>query len=417
MKKITLLLFIVSGIISKSISQDFWEPVNLPNPDMTIYAMATDGNDRLFIGSVDNIYYTDNNGANWNAGTNWPGHAIKCLAVNDVNIVFAGTFSEGMYRSTDGGTTYTEINNGLSYLNVWCIFIIDEDELLVGTPGGIFKSADNGDNWAPLGNISYDVQAIVIDENDYLYAGTHGEGVFKSENNGITWNAVNNGIPDSSQVTAMAAVPLGGVLAAFFPEGVYRTTDQGASWVEFNEGLPFADKSASERGPSVVGFVFVLGILMLIIYYMGMYWINFAAAILIWAALFSGLPMNPTTSSITSNTNNDVYIGTYDQGLYKNALPVNIEEINENVAGFEVFNVYPNPAGEFASFEICIPQQCKLSANVVNQLGQICMPLVSKEFNPGKFKIHFNTQTLKPGIYFIKIFSDKNIKTVKYLKK
>ena len=58
MKKITFFFILLFGTLFNTLSQNFWQPVILPNPDMTVFTMATDNNDRLFVGSDDNIYYT-----------------------------------------------------------------------------------------------------------------------------------------------------------------------------------------------------------------------------------------------------------------------------------------------------------------------------------------------------------------------
>lgn len=80
-----------------------------------------------------------------------------------------------------------------------------------------------------------DVQAITRDQSGNYYAGTMYEGVYKSTDNGVTWEQVNNGLPVAAQnqITAIFNDPLDGILVAFYPNGVYRPTDQGANWIEF----------------------------------------------------------------------------------------------------------------------------------------------------------------------------------------
>lgn len=418
MKRINIILILVFFILKISSSQNFWQQLNLPVPDMSVSTAIADNNNRLFVGSFDNIYFTDDNGANWGSANNWPGYGIKCLAVNSSNDIFAGTYSEGIYRSTDGGITYVEINNGITFLNIWCIFIDANDELIIGTPGGLFKSTDNGNTWNPHGDLKDEVMAMTMDESGNLYAGTFGSGIFISTNMGTNFTPINNGIPDTSQVTALIAVPQHGVLAGFYPNGVYHTTDQGNTWVEANDGLPFKNEKDPDFLYSVDGFYLLLGMIFLVIYFMGAFFMTFTKkGAIIWIALASGLPMEPTTSCITGNSNNDLYIGTYEDGLFMNAIPVGIEKLPAGTSSFNVDNVYPNPSDGLASFNINVPEKCSINVDVFDQLGQHCMTLANKEFTKGNYRINFSTNDLQPGLYFVKVRSDHNLKTIRFLRK
>ena len=66
--------------------------------------------------------------------------------------------------------------------------------------GGVFKSTDNGSNWSAVNNglTNLDVQAVAInpDINTTVYAGTSGGGIFKTTDGGTTWIAVNGVAPN-----------------------------------------------------------------------------------------------------------------------------------------------------------------------------------------------------------------------------
>lgn len=100
-------------------------------------------------------------------------------------------------------------------MNVWALLVLDNGDILAGTPGGIYRSANNGDLWSLYG------AGLPNDEISKLTRG-------------------NGGLPDSSQVTALYAKPGGGeIFAGLFTRGMYRSLDNGISWNEFNDGLPF----------------------------------------------------------------------------------------------------------------------------------------------------------------------------------
>src|SRR5438874_1688932 len=76
-----------------------------------------------------------------------------------------------------------------------------------GTMGaGVLKSTDSGTSWAPVnqGLPTTNVRALAIDPSaPYLYAGT-AVGVFKSTDRGQSWVAVNAGLPNASVVSVNA---------------------------------------------------------------------------------------------------------------------------------------------------------------------------------------------------------------------
>src|SRR5262249_39742382 len=83
------------------------------------------------------------------------------------NIIFAGTYGLGMFRSTDGGQSWEKINNGLLALYESALAINANGDIFVGADfvngaGGVYRSTDNGDNWAEInhGVIQTDVRAL-----------------------------------------------------------------------------------------------------------------------------------------------------------------------------------------------------------------------------------------------------------------
>jgi photosystem II stability/assembly factor-like uncharacterized protein len=93
-----------------------------------------------------------------------------------------------MYRSTDGGSTWQEINNGLP--TRWAKFRsvaidpTDPQQIYIGVEGTIYHSADGGDSWNQLGSAlttDGNIGRIAIDPTNptTIYAAVSGEGVYK----------------------------------------------------------------------------------------------------------------------------------------------------------------------------------------------------------------------------------------------
>ena len=137
------------------------------------------------------------------------------------------------YATTQGETEYTD---------------------KVGDGAGVFKSTDRGNNWTQINNglnsLETNVLAVDPNDSDVLYLGTDDDGIYKSINGGENWKKLiptaSFGVgdiivdPQNSNNVYMGTVDYfrlsesRGVLGDF---GVYKSTDGGTTWEEFNSGL------------------------------------------------------------------------------------------------------------------------------------------------------------------------------------
>lgn len=157
------------------------------------------------------------------------------------NMIFAGT-NNGVYLSTDDGTSWTTVNNGLSYSNydsvyghapqVWRLIAVGA-ELFAGTIGeGIFRSSDYGMNWSQvdngLNNLGvYGLAAI----GTSVFAGSFSDystgGVFISTNSGSSWQPVNTGLTNH-MINFLYAN--GSDLYAGSNTRIFESTNEGTGW-------------------------------------------------------------------------------------------------------------------------------------------------------------------------------------------
>lgn len=188
------------------------------------------------------------------------------FAPSNPNILYAGFaaanfFSEpdstsfppsyGIFKSLNGGLTWTVKTNGLgANLNVVALAVdaVNPSLAFAGIRGaGLFKTTDGGDSWTSAsGDLpTPDVFALALSPSDpnVLYAGTRTSGVFKSVNGGVNWTQSLSGTlgggPPTKLILSVVIHPRTNsiVYAADQRSGVYRTTDAGASWQLFNTNL------------------------------------------------------------------------------------------------------------------------------------------------------------------------------------
>ena len=87
--------------------------------------------------------------------------------------IFAGT-PEGIFRSTDNGDKWTQINSGLTNIDVRTLIVDADGYIFAGTAGGIFKSVNSGDSWSPIVGrlLSEDILSLLITPEGSIYVGT-----------------------------------------------------------------------------------------------------------------------------------------------------------------------------------------------------------------------------------------------------
>jgi hypothetical protein len=149
---------------------------------------------------------------------------VTAIAIDPSNpgTIYAGTNGSGMYKSTDGGTTWSAVNNGITSLDIQALAIDPSTTLTVyaGTQAGLFKTLDGGNTWnsSGAGLLDPNVNALVVDPRNprMLYAATSSVGIFRSLNGGSGWLAANSGIPSSSSGILATAIALNPNTGTFF---------------------------------------------------------------------------------------------------------------------------------------------------------------------------------------------------------
>jgi photosystem II stability/assembly factor-like uncharacterized protein len=156
-------------------------------------AIAPGNSDIIWVGYNDGEVYATTDGTDptptWtqkNVGTpGLPSRLCTRIAIdpNNENQVYAtfGGFSSGnVWRTTDGGATWTDISGNLE-VPVLSVVIEPHDSsyLYLGTEAGVFASDNGGASWSPSNDGPANVE---VDElfwvGDSLYAATHGRGMF-----------------------------------------------------------------------------------------------------------------------------------------------------------------------------------------------------------------------------------------------
>jgi hypothetical protein len=145
---------------------------------------------------------------------------IMCLSVSGTNL-FAGTLQNGVYLSTNNGTSWNSVSLGLLNSHIYSIAAIGT-RLFAGTGGdGVFQSTDNGTSWNAV-NAEFpnsNVKALAINGTN-LFAGTSNDGIFLSTNYGANWIDVNLGLTNKN-VFALT-ISRTNILAGTYEGGIWK---------------------------------------------------------------------------------------------------------------------------------------------------------------------------------------------------
>ncbi len=178
---------------------------------ITTLAVSPSNPDAILAGTDDShVWLTTNGGTNWtDVSAALPNRWVTRVAFDPVNssILYA-TFSglrwneaiSHIYRSTNGGVTWSDIGGNLPDAPINCMLVDPTDgaKLYVGSDVGVFFSADTGATWNVLGTglpavSTYDLKIHV--PTSTLYAGTHGRSIWSIDLSTATTVAAATGTP------------------------------------------------------------------------------------------------------------------------------------------------------------------------------------------------------------------------------
>jgi photosystem II stability/assembly factor-like uncharacterized protein len=161
------------------------------------------------------VYKSTNDGSSWTNINNGlpPGIIIRSLAFDSVEHHLWAAANLGIYRSDNGGALWQVLNNGLpSNLDVNTILPAassggNKGLVFAGTNHGFYLSNNDGAQWvqSQVSLTGTSVKAILIDYHTVttVYAGT-GIGVLRSQDNGQNWGGIASGLPSDRAVQALA---------------------------------------------------------------------------------------------------------------------------------------------------------------------------------------------------------------------
>ncbi len=173
----------------------------------------------------------------------------------------------GLYYTTNGGASFTLFNDPL-LINRTTSSVIARGTTLIAsnTASGVVRSTNGGTTWTNISGLnnlkSGGVSTIVGDptDNNRLYAAVTGVGVFRTDNLGNTWTNVSTGLTGvaASPYMRLAVNASAGVVFVVVPgtgqgtpTAVFRSTNQGGAWTPMDTFVVHNGKNQQSVNTSI----------------------------------------------------------------------------------------------------------------------------------------------------------------------
>ncbi len=411
MKRITryFLLLIIQVLFVQAFSQDFWEEIILPD-SFAYRCMDISPIGDIYIGMwgfsyPGGIYRSTDNAQTWEY-LGLDEKPIYALEVCSNGHIIAGV-RHGIFKSNDNGNTWYEIY--YSSGNITNIISLPNGYIFAGGVDnlhGIIRSMDFGETWDTVHVFTNygqeNLEALAVSDEGNVWAGTHnifGQGsIWFTTDLGDTWTELNSPC-NYTQVFSLACHPQGDLFAGFHGEGLYRYNFASQQWTALynpwvtprdiliiGDNKIFVGLEQDPNGGKGVIYSEDGGL-------------NFIQ-------LNSGINGGNGSSvgDLIQHPNNFIYV--FAEGFYRSTIPV-FTDVNDNVETETIRSLnYPNPFKDKTIIHWDNPEKDEFVNFVVTDAAG--KTILNKQIeNSGSYI--FKNNLLEPGIFVYAIVGKNNI--------
>ncbi|CAK0739619.1 hypothetical protein CCP3SC1_1170007 [Gammaproteobacteria bacterium] len=215
------------GGLYRSTDGVVWIQIALNLPNTYFFTVAVASNGSVYGAGSDGLFRSTDGGGTWSAlPTKEP--ILLLLPLAD-GALLARTWQKGLLRSEDGGVTWYQTGAELHDNPVLSLVQDNANGLWAATfGGGVYQSTDNGITWKEHGLEKGHVLSLAMDRDGALYAGTYHNGVYRYSSSGWIPSG-GRGLPEKVAVQKLA-VTSAGLIAGTAQHGVYLARP-GGDWV------------------------------------------------------------------------------------------------------------------------------------------------------------------------------------------
>lgn len=235
-------------------AESFVPVVAFPTPQgvksiagVNVYRVFTDPSDpnALYLTTRNQgLFYTFNNGDEWNRVDVLAGKYIYALVVDPQNKCVVYASDEGhIYKTSDCMRTwqliYTEERPSQRAVSLAVDFASSNTVYAALAGGDILRSMDGGKSWQTIQRLGFAIQYLAADPlaAKRLYVAAYGRGLLRSDDQGITWSDLGSAFANYSSALDFYRLILHptkrNALYWVSKYGILHSEDAGASWSEY----------------------------------------------------------------------------------------------------------------------------------------------------------------------------------------
>ncbi|QNM84355.1 T9SS type A sorting domain-containing protein [Polaribacter pectinis] len=392
---------------SPTLNKDYYRDLTTGLGIRQFYLFGVSQTDPVIIsgGSQDNgssVLRSDGTWVDWLGADGFE----SLIDVNDPNTIYGSIYNGTFYKSTNQGTSYTNLPRPET--TGWVTpFEQDNTGTLYFAGKKLYRSDDAGSTWV-ADNFDFDnfINQIKIapSNKDYIYASTEGGKMYSAVSTpvGSIWEEITG---FSGNINSISIHPTDHLKVAISVTGssekVYITSDGGSTWTGYSNNLPNFTAYAlvwdnNGRDGLYLGMDY------------GVYYID--NQFTEWNLFNTGLPNVKVTELEINYADNNLYVATYGRGVWKSPRSNGVLNIENHI--LESLNVYPNPAT--TKLNISWDKSENVALRLFNTNGQLLY--YNKETSLTK-PLEINTSQFASGIYYLKVSSHKGNYTKKIVLK
>ncbi len=207
----------VGHVVLSTNGGDTWSTIDIPAANTVKFVDFIDAQTGFVFAGEGQWFKTTDGGATWQNIVDWPNINLKALAATPGGKVMVGGYRGSTSLSSDYGFSWSYLGNELTGYTGWINTIAfgDENVGLVGAgKGKIYRTTDGGGTWTLLADTSTNpmlkyektVNALRFVDANTVFAGGSKGYIMKSTDAGLTWtllyNEENNTVYDFWQVSS-----------------------------------------------------------------------------------------------------------------------------------------------------------------------------------------------------------------------
>lgn len=410
------------GVIRSTDFYNTWALANQGMHNTHIVARPLMWGDKMLISTQFNGRWKyDFTAGSWSpTGDGLPIDVVSSLA-SDNTYMYAGTVNNGLWRSSDWGTTFSQNlfgTNATGFAVTYTSPTIAGFVLAGGRGERLWKSTDSGDTWSSslLPGSPYSIVGIqAVSQNEIFVATGNfggyggGNGVYKTTNGGTSFT--HHGL----QLTSCITFDRSGtnLMTGTALDQIWEGTVGATTWNPTGSFGGFRLRDAmfySHQGQPVREIAATSGGLCEREAFSQDPWVKRALG----GFEISRLEYVRIGSAATFQ--GQIMAGTYGGGMYRSTSPLtSVGEKTGVTLAFALGQNYPNPFNPSTRIPYSVHVSGFTSLKVYDLLGREVATLVNEAKAPGAYEVTWNAEGIASGVYFCKLQAGGFVQTRKML--